>query len=598
MRELSVPSTTTVTERENLTDVVFSHAEHFPAEPLFRRRVGGRWTEVSAREFAGEVLATAKGLVASGVRTGDRVALLSSTRYEWTLLDHAIWCAGGISVPVYESSSADQVRWILQDSGATAVVVEKASHAATVEQVREECPELTHVWRIEGDEPAVAALAATGAEVADDDVHARRREVGADDVATLIYTSGTTGRPKGCELTHRNLITESRTAASIFGDVMAPGQTNLCFLPLAHVLARAISIASLDARVVVGHSPDVKNLLADLADFQPTFLLAVPRVFEKVYNGARQKAHADGKGKIFDAADAAAVAWSRAQDTGGPGIVLRAQHALFDKLVYGKLRAAVGGRCTAAVAGGAPLGERLGHFFRGIGLPVYEGYGLTETTAAITVNTPAHQRVGSVGRPMPGAAVRIAEDGEIVLHGDVVFRGYWRNEEATAESLVDGWFHTGDLGALDADGYLSVTGRKKELIVTAGGKNVAPAVLEDQLRSHPLVSQCMVVGDQRPFIGALVTIDEEAFPAWLERHGHDAGTAVGTMLDDAELRAEIDAAVAEANTAVSRAEGIKAYRILPVDFTEDGGEMTPSLKIKRAVVAEHFADDIDAIYRS
>jgi long-chain acyl-CoA synthetase len=365
---------------------------------------------------------------------------------------------------------------------------------------------------------------------------------------------------------------------------------------MAHVFARVISVAALDGRVVIGHTADVKNLIEDLGEFRPTFLLAVPRVFEKVYNSARQKAHADGKGTIFDAADATAVAWSEAQETGGAGLVLRLKHAVFDKLVYSKLRAALGGECTSAVAGGAPLGARLGHFFRGIGMPVYEGYGLTETSAAVTANTPAHQRMGTVGTPLTGCGVKIADDGEILLSGDVVFRGYWKNEAATAEALSGGWFHTGDIGSLDSDGFLSITGRKKEIIVTAGGKNVAPAVLEDKLRSHPLISQCMVVGDKQPFIGALITIDPDAFPAWLSRHGKPAGTSVADLLEDAELRAEIDAAVAEANTAVSKAEAIRKYRILPVDFTEQGGEMTPSLKIKRAVVADHFATDIDAIY--
>ena len=596
MREYSVPSTISVSAEENLTDSVFSHAEHFPSGTLFRRRVGGRWTDVSAAEFATQVTGVAKGLVAAGVAPGDRVGLLSATRYEWCLIDYALWCTGAVTVPIYETSSAEQVQWILDDSGAVGVVVENDTHAATVASVHERCPSVAHVWQIDGDDGAVAALTAAGAEVPDSAVDERRAGRGADDLATLIYTSGTTGRPKGCELTHRNLLAESRAAAATFADMIKPGQTNLCFLPMAHVFARAISVAALDARVVIGHTADVKNLLDDLGEFKPTFLLAVPRVFEKVYNSARQKAHAEGKGKIFDAADAAAVAWSEAQEAGGPGVALRLKHVVFDRLVYAKLRAAVGGECTAAVAGGAPLGARLGHFFRGVGLPVYEGYGLTETSAAVTANTPAQQRMGTVGTPLTGCGVKIAEDGEILLSGDVVFRGYWKNEAATAEALSDGWFHTGDLGSLDSDGFLSITGRKKEIIVTAGGKNVAPAVLEDKLRAHPLISQCMVVGDKQPFIGALITIDPEAFPAWLSRHGKAEGTDVADLLDDADLRTEVDAAVAVANAAVSHAEAIKAYRILPVDFTEQGGEMTPSLKIKRTVVAEHFAADIDAIY--
>ena len=596
MREYSVPSTFSVSAEENLTDSVFSHAENFPSSPLFRRRLDGRWTDVTAAEFATQVTGVAKGLIAAGVAPGDRVGLLSATRYEWCLIDYAIWCVGGVTVPVYETSATEQVQWILDDSGAMGIVVEKPEHAATVASIRARCPSVQHVWQIDGPDGAVAALTAAGAGVDNLEIAQRRAGLGADDLATLIYTSGTTGRPKGCELTHRNLLAESRAAADVFADMIRPGQTNLCFLPMAHVFARAISVAGLEARVVIGHTADVKNLLGDLGEFKPTFLLAVPRVFEKIYNSSRQKAHAEGKGKIFDAADATAVAWSQAQETGGAGLVLRLKHAVFDKLVYAKLRAAVGGRCTAAVAGGAPLGARLGHFFRGVGLPVYEGYGLTETSAAVTANTLGHQRMGTVGTPLTGCGVKIAEDGEILVTGDVVFRGYWRNESATAEALTDGWFHTGDIGSLDSDGFLSITGRKKEIIVTAGGKNVAPAVLEDKLRANPLISQCMVVGDRQPFIGALITIDPDAFPAWLVRHGKPKDTDVADLLEDADLRQEIDAAVAEANTVVSHAEAIKKYRILPVDFTEQGGEMTPSLKMKRTVVADHFAADIAAIY--
>lgn len=597
MREYSVPSTITVSPEENLTDALFSHAEQFASATLYRRRIDGRWSDVSAAEFAAAVIGVAKGLIAVGVSPGDRVGLLSATRYEWSLFDYAIWTAGAVTVPVYETSSADQVQWILGDSGAVGIVVETGEHAATVTSVRGQCSDLAHVWTItDPDEPAVQTLTAAGAEVADEVLAQRRAGVGADDLATLIYTSGTTGRPKGCELTHRNLLTESRSAAATFAEMISPGQSNLCFLPLAHVFARAISVAALEARVVVGHTADVKNLLGDLAEFHPTFLLAVPRVFEKVYNSARQKAHAEGKGKIFDAADATAVAYSKALESAGPGLLLRARHALFDRLVYSRLRAALGGECVAAVAGGAPLGARLGHFFRGIGLPVYEGYGLTETTAAVTANTPHNQRMGTVGVPLTGCGVRIAEDSEILLSGDVVFAGYWHNADATAEALVDGWFHTGDLGSLDSDGFLSVTGRKKEIIVTAGGKNVAPAVLEDKLRAHPLISQCMVVGDAKPFIGALITIDPDAFPGWKVRHGKDDSVEVADLVEDADLRSDIDTAVAEANRAVSHAESIKKYRILPTDFTEQGGEMTPSLKIKRAVVADHFARDIEAIY--
>jgi long-chain acyl-CoA synthetase len=600
VREFSVPATAAVAAEENLTDMVWANAERFGNAVSFRRRVDGTWVDLTARDFAAEVLAVAKGLIAAGLRPGDRVGLMSKTRYEWTLLDLAIWHAGGVVVPIYETSSAEQVEWILSDSDAKALFVETPAHREMVEPVTSGLAGLEHVWQVEGPGGdaggAVAELTALGASVSDEDVHARRKGVGADDTATIVYTSGTTGRPKGCELTHRNLLAEIRADITAFPRLMQAGNSLLLFLPLAHILARAIALTSVYARVTLGHTPDVKNLVEDLQSFRPTFVVAVPRVFEKVYNGAKQKAHAGGKGKIFDAAEATAVAYSEAQDTGGAGLGLKLKHALFAKLVYSKLQAALGGRCVAAVSGGAPLGARLAHFFRGVGVPVLEGYGLTETSAAACVNTEAAFRVGTVGRPVSGTSVRIAEDGEILVKGDVVFRSYWNNEAATAEALEDGWFHTGDLGELDGDGFLKITGRKKEIIVTAGGKNVSPAVLEDRLRAHPLISQCMVVGDAQPFIGALVTIDPEFFPAWKEQHGKPASATVADLIDDEVLRGEIQAAVDEANRAVSQAEAIKKFRILPVDFTEAGGEMTPSLKLRRSVVAKTYEKDIEAIY--
>ncbi len=605
MREYSVPSTHNVSAEDSLAAVVFSHAEHFADTVMFKRRVEDSWHDVTAAEFAAQVADLAKGLIASGVAQGDRVALLSATRYEWSLVDYAIWSAGAVTVPIYETSSAEQVQWILSDSGAVAVVCETAAHRVTINSVTTDCPELQHTWQIEGTtaeqgagSSAVEALTAAGKDVSDENLHARRRSVVADDMATLIYTSGTTGRPKGCILTHRNLMAESQAATSAFSSLMHEGKSTLLFLPLAHVFARIIAVASFEARVVVGHTHDIKNLVADFGLFKPDFVLSVPRVFEKLYNTARQKAHAESrvKGRIFDQADATAVAWSTAQDSGGAGLALRSRHALFDRLVYAKLKAALGGRCGAAVLGGAPLGARLGHFFSGVGVPVYEGYGLTETTAALTVNRPGAQKMGTVGQPISGCAVRIAEDQEILVSGDVVFSGYWHNDDATSEAFTGEWFHTGDLGSLDDQGYLAITGRKKELIVTAGGKNVAPAVLEDRLRAHTLISQCMVVGDQKPFIGALITIDPEAFPSWCSAHGKPADSEVSAMLDDPQLHAEIEKAVAEANKVVSKAEGIKKFRILPVDFTEDGGELTPTMKLKRNVVAKSFAGDIEKIY--
>ncbi|MGH3939270.1 MAG: AMP-dependent synthetase/ligase [Pseudonocardiaceae bacterium] len=599
MREFTVRATDKVADEENLTDVVWANAERFAGAISFRRRVDGGWTDVTAKDFADQVIAVAKGLISAGIESGDRVALLSKTRYEWTLLDYAIWAAGGSTVPIYETSSPEQVEWILSDSGAKAIVVETAAHRETVQTLVDRLDEAITVWQIEpapGSAGAIDGLIALGAEISDDAARERAAAVGAEDQATLIYTSGTTGRPKGCELTHRNLLAQTRAAVAGFPKLMQPGHSVLLFLPLAHVFARIIQCCVVYARVTLGHTPDVKNLVAELAEFRPAFVPSVPRVFEKVYNSARQKAHATGKGRIFDAADATAVEWSRAQDTGGPGMVLRAKHAVFDQLVYAKLRAVLGGRCLAAVSGGAPLGERLGHFFRGIGVPVLEAYGLTETSAASTANTERHAKIGTVGQPVAGVTIRISDDGEILINSPGVLRQYWHNEQATADALVDGWFHTGDLGELDENGFLRITGRKKELIVTAAGKNVAPTVLEDRLRAHRLISQCMVVGDRQPYIAALLTLDAEALPAWGAEHGKPVGSTAADLVDDEDLRAELQRAVDEANKAVSKAETIRKFRILPVDFTESDGQLTPTLKLKRAVVIKDFAADIDALY--
>jgi long-chain acyl-CoA synthetase len=596
VREFSVPAAATIGEAANLTDPVWDNAAAEPDAAQFARRVDGGWQDVTCAQFRDEVVALARGLVAAGIEPGQRVGLMSRTRYEWTLVDYAIWACGGVTVPVYETSSPEQVAWILADSGAVACFVETNAHAMVLAGVRDGLPDLREAWQIDtGD---LAALVTSGAGVDRADIDTRRRTAKADDVATIIYTSGTTGRPKGCVLTHRNLRTEIASAVVALPKIFKGGGSTLLFLPLAHSFARLIQIAVVEARLRTGHSADVKNLVADLQGYQPTFLLAVPRVFEKVYNNARQRAQADGKGGIFDRADRTAVEYSEALDTpGGPSLGLRLRHALFDRLVYGKIRGALGGRCEAVISGGAPLGDRLGHFFRGIGITILEGYGLTETSPAVAVNTHDHTRIGTVGRPLPGVTIRIDDDGEVLISGDVVFRGYWNNSEATAEAIDSGgWFHTGDLGELDSDGYLRLTGRKKELIVTAGGKNVAPAVLEDRLRAHALISQCVVVGDRQPFIAALVTIDEEAWPGWLEKSGRDAGATVADLREDPGLLAEVQAAVDEANQAVSKAESIRAFRILPEDFSEASGTMTPSLKVKRNVVHKVYAAEISGIY--
>jgi long-chain acyl-CoA synthetase len=595
VREFSVPATTEVGPDEALTDMLASNVAEHGDEVGLRVRRNGQWRDVTWREFAAQVAGVAKGLIAAGVEPGDRVALQAKTRYEWTVLDFAIWTAGAAVVPIYETSSADQVGWILADSGATVVVVERDEHAAAVESVRDQAPDLRSVHVI--DDGALDQLTHAGKDVPDSELQARRATLNAESLATLIYTSGTTGRPKGCELTHGNFLFEIDNGMTLLGRFMNVQGSLLLFIPLAHVLARVLQVGAVKTRTVIGHTPDVKNLVEDLGEFRPTFVLAVPRVFEKVFNGAKAKAEADGKGKIFDRAAQVAVDWSRALDTGGPGLALKAQHALFDKLVYGKLRAALGGRCMGAISGGAPLGDRLGHFFRGIGVTVYEGYGLTETTAAAAVNHDDALRIGTVGRPLPGVTAAIADDGEILLRGGVVMRGYWRNEDATKEAIdPEGWFHTGDIGEIDGDGFLKITGRKKEILVTAGGKNVAPAVLEDRLRAHRLISQCIVVGDQRPFIAALITLDEEALPAWLESKGKPTDQTPEQVREDPELHAEIEAAVKDANKAVSQAEAIKKFTVLGTDFTEDNGMLTPSLKLKRSVVMKEFDAEVEKLY--
>ncbi len=594
MRESHTPALVEVDASTNITDLVVRNATDRPALVVYRRKVGGQWQDVTAADFLAEVQALAKGLVAAGVGPGDRVGLMSCTRYEWTLTDTAIWFAGAVTVPVYETSSADQVQWILGDSGAVGVVVESTSHRGSVEAVRGGLPALADVWTIE--DGALDDLAASGTEVTDADLEGRRSAAGLDDLATIIYTSGTTGRPKGCELTHGNFVVLTENAVERLAQVVcAQGASTLLFLPLAHVFARFIQVLCMASGATLGHSGDIKTLLPDLAAFQPSFLLAVPRVFEKIYNSAEQKAEADGRGKIFRRAADTAVEHSRSLDTGSRGLGLRARYALFDKLVYPKLRAALGGRAEYAVSGGAPLGERLGHFFRGIGLTVLEGYGLTETTAPHSVNLPEKTKIGTVGPSLPGNSARIGDDGEILLKGPHVFRAYWNNPRATAEAIVDGWFHTGDLGELDSEGYLRITGRKKEILVTAGGKNVAPAVLEDRLRAHPLVSQCIVVGDAKPFIAALLTIDDEMLPTWLSNNGLPSMTPAEAAHDDAVLTA-LQGAVDDANTAVSKAESIRKFEVLDIDFTIESGHLTPSLKLKRNVVMDDYAEAVERLY--
>ena len=596
MRELHVASSITALEQTNTADFVFANAADRPDHVALKRRENGVWHDVTSAQFAEQVTATAKGLVAAGIAQGDRVAVMSKTRYEWTLVDFALFTVGAVVVPIYETSSAEQVEWILSNSGARAAFVETADHASIVESVRPSTPDLDSVWVF--DDGGIDTVNGLGAEVSTDEVTKRREAVRIEDVATIIYTSGTTGRPKGCQLSHSCLINEVVELRSNLDEFFNQDTSTLLFLPIAHVFGRAIEIGALAGGCTLGHTADVKNLMADLDDFKPTFVLAVPRVFEKVYNTAKQRAHGSGKGKIFDQAESVAIAYSEAtSDNKNAPLPLRIKHALFDRLVYGKLRAALGGQCVAAVSGGAPLGARLGHFFRGIGVTIYEGYGLTETTAGVTVNRPDALRIGTVGRPVGGVTVRVAEDGELLFKSPMVFMGYWQNPDATSDTIdSDGWFHTGDIGEIDDDGFVRITGRKKELIVTAGGKNVAPAVLEDRVRAHWLISQCLVVGDQKPFIAALITIDPESWPQWLEKQGKPTDTPLESMVDDKDLRAEVQTAIDDANKAVSKAESIRKFTILAEDWTEAGGQLTPSLKLKRNVVHKEAEEQIAALY--
>lgn len=553
------------------------------------------WQPLTAREFEALAIGVAKGLVARGIEPGQSFGIMSRTRYEWTLLDFAAWLAGAVPVPLYETSSAEQVHWILSDADVRLLVVETAHHAQVVGEVRDQLPALSDVLVL--DAGAIDTLTADGADVPDAEIARRRALAGAADLATIIYTSGTTGRPKGVELTHGNFVELSLNAVAKLGaQVCPPGSRTLLFMPLAHVFARFIEVLVVPAGAILGHTPDTKNLVADLGTFRPTFILSVPRVFEKVYNSAEQKAAAGGKRGIFQRAAKTAIVYSRALDTPkGPSPWLRLQHKVADVLVLHKLRALLGGQAAWAISGGAPLGERLGHFYRGMGLTVLEGYGLTETTAPTNVNVPESVKIGTVGPPLPGTAVRIADDGEILVKGLQVFRGYHANETATEEAVRDGWFHTGDLGSMDSDGCLRITGRKKEIIVTAGGKNVAPAVLEDRLRGHPIVSQVVVVGDAKPYIGALVTLDAEALPGWLGTHNLPA-MDVSAAAEHPGVLAALDRAVERANRAVSRAESIRRIRVLTTDFTVENDYLTPSMKVRRDRVLKDFTTEIEAIY--
>ena len=593
MDQYTVPAIVPPATSGNLSALVADRAQNEPNRITLSRPLGEGWQGVSAKEFDDEVRAVAKGLIAANIGAGDRVAIMAKTRYEWTVLDFAIWYAGAVSVPIYETSSAEQVQWILADSGSVAIIVETPQHRDIVKPVI--TPSCKSLWTIT--DGALDEIVNLGKNISDSEVETRRHIPTPDSLATLIYTSGTTGKPKGVQLTHGNFLSECGNVVQGASDLfLKPGGSTLLFLPVAHVFGRMVEVGAITAGLHLAHCGDISRLPTDLGTFKPTFVLAVPRIFEKIYNGAEAKAEAAGKGAIFRKAAEVAIAYSESQDVKSKNIGLLLKHAIFDKLVYSKIRAGMGGRVEAAISGGAPLGARLGHFYRGAGINILEGYGLTETTAGATLNLSTAQKVGSVGRPLPGTTVKIAEDGEVLIKGAIIMNGYWQNDAANAEAFTsDGFFKSGDLGTIDHQGFLAIVGRKKELIVTSGGKNVAPAVLEDRVRAHPLVSQCMVVGDNKPFIAALVTIDPDAIKGWIVANKKD-GATIATLVKDPDLKAVIQTAIDEANKAVSRAESIREFTILPSDFTIAGGQLTAKLSVKRHVVAQEFAKEIEALF--
>ena len=579
----------------NITDLLVDRAIKTPNLPLFALANDKGFTNVSASEFLSEVRALAKGLIASGIQPSQAVAIMSRTRYEWTLMDFAIWFAGGITVPIYETSSASQMEWILSDSDTVALFTETDEHVKRFEQIKASVPLVRTVMTF--DNNALEELKRRGKEISDELVDQRRKISKLHELATIIYTSGTTGKPKGCELSHRGFVELSKNATLDLSDVVVEGRSTVLFLPLAHVFARFVEVLCVHGGIRVAFQPETAKVASTFEAFKPEFILAVPRVFEKVYNSAEQKAEAGGKGDIFRKAAAVAIAWSEALDTKrGPSTKLALQHFVFDKLVYKKIRAAMGGKLQYVISGGAPLGTRLGHFFRAIGVIVLEGYGLTETTAPATISRPATLKIGKVGQPLPGTGIKIASDGEIWTNGHNTMLGYWRNEKATAEVMHDEWFATGDIGTLDEDGYLAITGRKKELLVTAGGKNVAPAVLEDPLRSHPIIGQAVVIGDNLPFVSALISLDPEMLPVWLKNHGGDNTLSVAEAAKLPLVIAAVQKAVDEVNSQVSKAESIRKFVIIESELTEASGHLTPSLKIKRNVVVADFATAVDEIY--
>ncbi|MBC9716935.1 long-chain fatty acid--CoA ligase [Streptomyces sp. TRM66268-LWL] len=604
VREVRVPALVPEKPGGSVADIPFVNAQEDPHAVVVRRKEAGEWRPVTAEAFAREVTAAAKGLIAAGLEPGGRVALMSRTRYEWAVLDFAIWAAGGQSVPVYATSSADQIAWIVEDSGATVLIAETAENTATVRTAVGD-----KVRLFELDSGAILELASLGRDIPDGEVEKRRAALTPDTIATVCYTSGTTGRPKGCVLTHGNLHAEAANTVEllhpVFQEVTGQVASTLLFLPLAHILGRAIQIACLLARIEIAHCPSIKpdELRPELRSYRPTFLVGVPYLFEKIHDTGRATAEKIGRGSSFERADRIAVRFGEAYlrkflGTGkGPSLGTYLAWGLYDLLVYRRIRKELGGRLRYAISGGSPLDPRLSLFFYAAGIIIYEGYGLTETTAAATITPPLSPRPGTVGLPVPGTAIRIAEDGEVLIRGGIVFGAYWNNARATGETLDDGWFATGDLGELDEDGYLRITGRKKDILVTSGGKNVAPAVLEDRLRSRPPVGQCLVVGDNRPFIGALITLEPDAVTHWLSVRKMPADTPMSEVIEDERMIADVQRAVDYANEAVSRAESIRAFRLVEAEFTEENGLLTPSMKVKRGAVLRAYEGEIEELYR-
>ncbi len=583
---------------DNVLAALHERASTHPSDPAMLVVADGAVETLSASDVVARVRKLAAGLVGAGVDVGDRVAIFSHSRLEWALVDYAIWQAGATSVTIYETSALDQVRWILQNSGAEVVIVESADLAAIVEQARPDVPGLGDVFTMEGG--GLEELEKLGDGVDDAQLDARAATIEHDNTATLVYTSGTTGRPKGGALTHHNIIWTIRQIIVCEPELVGPSNRTLTFLPLAHILARVVQLTAISVGVPVAFGGGIRTLLKDLETVQPTWLTVVPRVLEKVHDGAAQKAGTGVKRRIFDEAARVAkdVGAHRAAGTAQPWH-LRASHRVADALVYKSIRAAMGGQLRFVISGGAPLHEDLGRFFSGLGVEVLEGYGLTETTGPATVHRVGHSKPGTVGPPLPGVDLRISDIGEIQMSGGVVFSGYWENEEATSEAFDGEWFRTGDLGEIDSDGHLVITGRMKDLIVTAGGKNIAPAVLELGVSAHPLVSHVVIVGNDRKFVSALLTLDVQSLGAWAsehDRHVSSPGHLVVELLDDPELQAELQGAVDHVNEQVSRAEGIRAFRVLPREFTVESGELTPTMKVKRSKVIENHRDVVEDIY--